>query len=100
MGLHGYEVRETNEFHVWLGRLKDREARAVIARRIDRISQGNLGDVKSVGDGVSELRIDYGPGYRVYFVKRRLTLIVLLCGGDKKSQARDIERAKTLSQEV
>ncbi len=69
-------------------------------RRVDRIATGNLGDVKSVGDGVSELRIDYGPGFRVYFIRRGTTLIVLLCGGDKGTQSKDIVRAKALSQEV
>lgn len=93
-------IRETDEFRAWLGRLKDRVARAIILRRIDRVALGNFGDVKPVGDGVSELRIDHGPGYRVYFVRRDQTVIVLLCGGDKSSQAKDILRARSLSQEI
>ncbi|HZW15503.1 MAG TPA: type II toxin-antitoxin system RelE/ParE family toxin [Brevundimonas sp.] len=83
-----------------MGRLRDRTARAIIARRIDRVASGNLGDVKAVGDGVSELRVDHGPGYRVYFVRRGQSVIVLLCGGDKSSQAKDILRAKALAQEI
>ena len=74
--------------------------RAVIARRIQRIAGGNLGDVRSVGEGVREARIDYGPGYRVYFTRRGELLIVLLCGGDKASQARDIARAKAIAKDV
>lgn len=95
-----WRVVRTAQFDSWLGKLKDRTARAIIARRIDRIAIGNLGDVKSVGEGVSELRVDHGPGYRVYFVRRGDLLIVLLCGGDKSSQARDILRAKALSKDV
>ena len=93
-------VQQTAVFSVWLGRLRDRTARAIIARRIDRVASGNLGDVKAVGDGVSELRVDHGPGYRVYFVRRGQSVIVLLCGGDKSSQAKDILRAKALAQEI
>jgi putative addiction module killer protein len=94
------EMRQTETFAEWLGALRDRKAVVIIARRLDRVSNGNFGDVKSVGDGVSELRIDHGPGYRLYFVRRGDALIVLLCGGDKSTQARDIERAKTLAEEV
>ena len=94
------EVVRTPEFAGWLSRLRDSAARAVIARRIDRLANGNAGDVRPVGEGVSELRIDVGPGYRVYFVRRGERLIVLLCGGDKDSQARDIARARFLAQEV
>lgn len=78
----------------------DREARARITVRIRRLSLGNPGDVKPVGSGVSEMRIDYGPGYRVYFIRRGDALVVLLCGGDKRSKNRDIERALELAQEV
>ena len=95
-----WEVRQSPEFEAWLLRLRDTVARAIIVRRIARVADGAFGDVKSVGDGVSELRIDHGPGYRVYFVRRGERLIVLLCGGDKGSQARDIARAKALAQEV
>jgi putative addiction module killer protein len=81
-------------FSDWLNQLKDVSGRAVIRTRLNRIRLGNFGDSKSVGDGVSELRIDFGPGYRVYFGKDGKTLVVLLIGGDKKSQSKDIKRAK------
>lgn len=90
-------IRETIEFSDWLMGLRDGIARARIARRISRLAAGNPGDVKPVGQGISELRIDYGPGYRVYFVQEGSVLIVLLCGGDKSSQSRDITRAKKLA---
>lgn len=79
--------------------LKDRQAAARIALRIDRLAMGNPGDVKSVGSGVSELRIDYGPGYRVYFCRRGADILLLLCGGDKRTQDRDIARAHKLARE-
>ena len=85
------------EFDKWLRRLRDTRARAVIARRIGRMRAGNFGDVKPVGSGVSELRIDFGPGYRVYFTQRGRTIVVLLLGGDKDSQQADIVKAKTLA---
>lgn len=91
------EVRRRPEFDAWLGGLRDLAGRAVIARRIDRVARGLMGDVRAVGDGVSELRIDYGPGYRVYFARRGEVLIVLLCGGDEDSRARDIARAKAIA---
>jgi putative addiction module killer protein len=94
------EVRETDVFGAWFAGLRDREARARITVRIRRLSLGNPGDVKPVGSGVSEMRIDYGPGYRVYFVRRGNTVVVLLCGGDKGSQDRDITRALELAQEI
>ena len=94
------EVRQTETFAAWFARLRDREARARVTVRIRRLSLGNPGDVKPVGSGVSELRIDYGPGYRVYFVRRADKLVVLLCGGDKRRQARDIAQAMTLAQEL
>jgi putative addiction module killer protein len=90
------EVRQTIEFQAWRRRLKDEKAKAAIARRILRIQAGNFGDVKFIGDGVSELRIDFGPGYRVYLHRRGDVWVVLLCGGDKGSQGGDIRRAKTL----
>jgi putative addiction module killer protein len=80
--------------------LADRRARAKIAARIDRLAQGNPGDVASVGEGVSELRIHFGPGYRVYFVARGRALVILLCGGDKSSQAKDIKTAKQLARDL
>lgn len=95
-----WEIRQTPEFRDWLVKLKDRLAQAIILRRLDRLALGNFGDAKPIGDGVSEFRIDHGPGYRVYFVRRGHMVIVLLCGGDKGSQARDITRAKSLAQEV
>ncbi|MCK6451982.1 MAG: type II toxin-antitoxin system RelE/ParE family toxin [Alphaproteobacteria bacterium] len=94
------EVRQTDVFADWFAGLRDREARARITVRIRRLSLGNPGDVKPVGNGVSEMRIDYGPGYRVYFVRRGSALVVLLCGGDKRGQDRDIARAIALSREV
>lgn len=78
-----YEVRRTEAFSNWLDRLKDARARVRILSRLDRVAEGNLGDTKPVGETVSELRIDYGPGYRIYYTKRRKTLVVLLIGGDK-----------------
>lgn len=92
------EVRETEAFSKWLSGLRD--ARAEVARRVRRLALGNPGDVKPVGEGVSELRIHYGPGYRVYYVQRGNLLIVLLCGGDKDSQAKNIALALTLAKEV
>jgi putative addiction module killer protein len=88
-------VRETNVFSDWMNRLRDARAKA----RMDRLTSGNPGDVAPVGEGVSELRIDYGPGYRVYFLQRARVLIVLLCGGDKRTQERDIRKAKELARE-
>lgn len=95
-----WRVEQTAEFRSWLASLRDTSAKAIIARRVDRVASGNLGDVKPVGDGVSELRIGHGAGYRLYFVRRGERLIVLLCGGDKRSQTRDIARAKVLAREV
>ena len=86
-------VKLTEGFVVWLTNLKDERARARIVARLDRLAMGNLGDVKPVGQGMSEMRIDYGPGYRVYFVQRGDALIVVLAGGNKKSQSKDIELA-------
>ncbi len=94
------EIRQTDEYESWFESLRDREARFRIIARIRRLSLGNLGDVKPVGEGVSELRITYGPGYRVYIKQRGKTLIVLLAGGDKSSQKRDIERAKQLARDL
>jgi len=91
------DVRQTVSFARWLAGLRDRRAVARINARIRRLSLGNPGDVKPVGEGVSELRIDYGPGYRVYFVQRGPDLIVLLAGGDKRLQDRDIALALTLT---
>lgn len=98
--LHMFEVRQTEAFAEWLDGLADPRAASRIAQRIVRLQSGLFGDVKPVGEGVSELRIDYGPGYRVYFVQRGRVLIVLLCGGVKRTQARDIRRAKALAAEL
>ena len=94
------EVRQTAEFSEWLDRLRDRQARARIIVRIERMEDGNFGDVEPVGDGVSEMRIFYGPGYRVYFVQQEQAVVVLLCGGDKSSQKRDVRKAKKLAKEL
>jgi putative addiction module killer protein len=94
------EVRETETFSRWLAALRDDRARAKIAVRVRRLAFGNPGDVKPVGDGVSELRIHHGAGYRVYFVQRGTLLIVILCGGDKDSQEKDIATAKRLAKEL
>jgi putative addiction module killer protein len=94
------DVRRTDAFAAWIARLRDRQARARIEIRIVRLANGNAGDVKPVGEGVSELRIDYGPGYRVYFVRRGAAVIVLLAGGDKGSQPRDIRAALALAREL
>lgn len=94
------EVRETRNFSEWLSGLRDARAKAEVARRVRRLALGNPGDVKPVGEGVSELRIPYGPGYRVYYVPRGSLLIVLLCGGDKSAQAKDIALALKLAKEV
>ena len=91
------EIRQIETFAAWFRGLRDRQARARIQVRIDRLALGNPGDVRPVGGGVSELRIDYGPGYRVYFVQRGETLIVLLAGGDKRTQAADIAEAQLLA---
>ena len=95
-----YGVEQTEVFVRWLARLKDHRARVAIARRIERASVGNLGDARSVGDGVSELRIDVGPGYRVYYTRRRGRMIILLCGGDKRRQQADIQKAQRLANEI
>lgn len=94
------EVRQTVRFAAWLKGLRDERARARILKRIDRARDGNLGDVSPVGAGVSEMRIFYGPGYRVYFVERGAEVIVLLGGGDKSTQGADIAEAKAMAKEV
>jgi len=93
------EVRQTEVYAEWFEKLRDRQARVRVDLRIRRLSLGNPGDVKPVGQGVSELRIDYGPGYRVYFVQRGQTLIILLAGGDKRTQDRDIKAAIELARD-
>ena len=91
------EVRQTAEFSDWLHRLKDVDAFARIAARLRRLERGNPGDIRSVGKGVMEMRIDYGPGYRVYYVRRGAAIVILLCAGDKRTQTREIKRAQDLA---
>jgi putative addiction module killer protein len=94
------EIRRTELFKRWLEGLRDRFALARILKRIDRLGQGNPGKWRSVGDGVIEMKIDYGPGYRVYYVSRGNVAVVLLVGGDKSSQERDIRKAKELAENL
>ena len=92
-------MRQTAEFRGWLRRLTDANAVARIVARIRRMESGNLGDSKGVGGGLMEMRVDYGPGYRVYFVRRGAAIVLLLCGGDKRTQQRDIVRARELAEQ-
>ena len=94
------EIRKTDEFAQWLDGLRDIKARARVQARLDRMAEGNPGDVKPVGEGVSEMRIDFGPGYRLYFKSRRRELIILLAAGDKKTQASDIKVALRLARNL
>ena len=94
------ELRKTDVFARWLDELRDIKARARLLVRLDRLAEGNPADVKPVGEGVSELRIDYGPGYRVYYKKQGRTIIILLSGGDKRTQKRDIARAQRLARNL
>ena len=94
------EIVQTGVFSSWLEQLRDVRAKAKIAARVQRLALGNTGDVAPVGDGISELRIHYGPGYRVYFKAQGKTIVVLLCGGDKGRQANDIKRAKALEADL
>ncbi|MBW6486136.1 MAG: type II toxin-antitoxin system RelE/ParE family toxin [Syntrophobacterales bacterium] len=94
------EIRKTEIFAEWIDSLEDIRGRARIQARIERLAMGNPGDVKPVGEGVSEMRIDHGPGYRVYYIKRERTVIILLAGGDKKSQAKDIKNALRLAKNL
>lgn len=94
------EVRQTEGYSEWFASLRDKQARARINARIRRLSLGNPGDVKPVGEGVSELRIDYGPGYRVYFLQRGREVVILLAGGDKRTQQKDIQTALELARNL
>ena len=94
------EVRKTEVYARWLDGLRDARARARVLVRVERLAAGNLGDVRPVGEGVSELRIDYGPGYRVYFRKQGRTVVILLAGGDKRTQDRDIATALHLARNL
>ena len=94
------EIRKTEIFAKWFNKLSDRRARARIQARIDRVEMGNFGDVAPVGEGVSELRIFYGPGYRVYFIQKNSVVVILLSGGDKSSQQSDIAKAKEIAAQL
>jgi putative addiction module killer protein len=94
------KVRRTEEFSRWIGRLRDANAVARIVARIRRMELGNLGDSKNLRDGLMEMRIDYGPGYRVYYVHRGREIVILLCGGDKRTQQQDIKRARELAERL
>jgi putative addiction module killer protein len=94
------ELRQTDTFRRWRTRLKDQHARALIASRLDRLAYGHQGDAAPVGQGISELRVHHGPGYRIYFKRRGSQVIVLLCGGTKSTQQRDIRAAKRLANEL
>ena len=92
------EVRQTEKFSGWLHRLRDANAVARIVGRIRRMEMGNPGDTRSVGQGILEMRVDYGPGFRIYYVHRGAHVVILLCGGDKRTQRRDIKRAEKLAE--
>jgi putative addiction module killer protein len=94
------QLRRTKEFDEWLRDLKDKQARFKIFARLDRLEEGNPGNSRSVGEGVFELKIDFGPGYRVYYIQRGNVLIVVLCGGDKSTQNKDIQRAKVIAAQI
>ncbi len=91
------QVSRTEEFAAWLSGLRDKQGRAKILASIDRLEDGNPGKTRSVGAGVVEMKIDFGPGYRVYYIQRGQVLILLLCGGDKSTQSNDIQRAKSIA---
>jgi putative addiction module killer protein len=93
-------VRRTSTFEKWLKSLKDRIGKALILKRIGRLAKGNPGDAKPIGNGCSEMRITYGPGYRIYYKDTEKEIIILLCGGNKSTQSRDIENAKKLAKEL
>ncbi len=93
-------VKQTATYHKWVSKLKDSKAKALIVDRVFRLANGLPGDAKLIGQGISELRVHYGPGYRVYFKKQGDTIILLLCGGDKSSQSRDIDTARRLAKEI
>ena len=95
-----YQLRQTDVFEKWLLELRDMRAKARILARLESARLGNLGDVRSVGGGVSEMRIDVGAGYRVYFTRRQRVVLILLCGGDKTSQAKDIARARRMTHTI
>jgi putative addiction module killer protein len=98
-GIQMIEIIKSSTFDQWLKKLRDPQAKARIQMRIRRLGLGNPGDVRPIGEGLSEMRIDYGPGYRVYYLQQGAVLVVLLCGGDKRTQQTDIARAKSLAAE-
>jgi putative addiction module killer protein len=93
------DIKQSETFRKWLSHLEDRRARTIVTARITRLAEGLTGDVKPIGGGLSELRIHYGPGYRVYFQQRGNVMVLLLCGGNKKSQSRDIDKAKRIAKQ-
>ena len=95
-----FQIQQTEVFAKWLSSLRDVRAKARLLARVDAARLGNLGDIKSVGGGVSEMRIDIGPGWRVYFTRRQRVIVILLCGGDKSTQSKDIDRAKVMAQNI
>ena len=95
-----YTIRTTDIFTKWLDSLRDIRARARVLARIERLATGNPGDVKPVGEGVSEMRVDYGPGYRVYYTKKGRTVVILLIGGNKRTQTVDIKKAIALARNL
>jgi len=95
-----YQIQQTESFDKWLANLRDVRAKARILARIDSVRLGNLGDIRSVGGTVSEMRVDVGAGYRVYFTRRHRIVVILLCGGDKSTQTKDIASAKLMVQEI
>lgn len=94
------EIKQTDVFRAWMGKLRDLRANTVIVKRLERVSLGNFGDHKKIDSKVSELRIDYGPGYRIYYSQRGKEIVLLLIGGDKSSQKSDIQKAKNLAAEI
>ena len=94
------EVRQTGEFLTWMRGLRDERAKARVVSRIHRMELGNPGDAKQLGGGLNEMRIDYGPGYRIYFTSRGASIVILLAGGDKRTQSRDIKKARQLLEEL
>ena len=92
-------IIQSETFKTWMQNLRDDRARARIALRLQRLAAGNAGDAKPIGEGISEMRVDYGPGYRVYFMRRGAVIVVVLCGGDKRAQDRDIKTAKRIAAE-
>jgi putative addiction module killer protein len=95
-----FQIQQTDVFSAWLAGLRDAKGKARIVARVESVRLGNLGDVKSLGGGVSEMRVHFGPGYRLYFARTGKVVLLLLCGGDKATQKRDIEKARSLRKEL